>query len=363
MNLSLLQKIDRLHPYPAKFPIEIALDFVNKYTTEGDVVFDPFVGSGTTLLASSVLHRRGFGTDINHIAILISKGKLLHLNEGELLRLEEFIRDFDDNYVQLSQDVVPRLYPSVEHWFCDNSIRVLSVILDGIEGLETESEKLFAKLSMSAIINTVSNQESDTRYAAVEKPDLTLQKIGTVFSRKFRSLLSLIRELDHEDRWYEENHPCLLDAKKCGEIIDQESVDLILTSPPYVNTYDYYLYHKHRMNWLGYDVKYSMDTEIGSRREYSSLKHSADKFSDDLRDIFQACDKVLKKKGKVVLIIGDGKVAGEIYDAKERLVEICLPIGWHLIDYSYTNLDVTSRSFQQSYRTKGKKEHILVFEK
>lgn len=363
MNIEIIQKIDRIHPYPAKFTVDLALEYISKYTKEGDTVYDPFVGSGTTLLASSLLHRIGYGTDVNHIAILISQGKLLHLSDEEISELQEFIDFFDDNYAQGVLEIKPYHYPSIEHWFCNNSILVLSFILTRINYLSTESERIFAKLVMSAIINTVSNQDGDTRYAAIEKPDLTIERIASVFSKKFRAMLSLMEELNLQDRIPEKCTPLLLDSKKCGEVIEKESVDLILTSPPYVNTYDYYLYHKHRMNWLGYDVKYSMETEIGSRREFSSLKHDESKFSDDLKNILASCNDVLKPQGKIVIVIGDGRVSGKMYDAKENMLGICSKLEWKLIDYSYSLLDKTSKSFVKSYRTTGKKEHIMVFQK
>ena len=363
MNLDLLQKIDRIHPYPAKYTVDLAIEYISKYTKEGDTVFDPFVGSGTTLLAASALHRKGYGTDINHIAILISKAKLLHLSQSEISDLQRFANSFERGYIEGCTNVTPYYYPSIEHWFCENSIAVLSYLLELKKTLTTEQERIFVELAMSAIINIVSNQEGDTRYAAIEKPDLTIEKVANTFLKKYRSLLSLMQELNGENRSEKDNSAVLLDSKLCGTLLKDGSVDLILTSPPYVNTYDYYLYHKHRMNWLGYDVKYSMETEIGSRREFSSLKHSEDKFSDDLYTIFEACNKTLRLNGKVVLVIGDGKVAGNIYDAKENIIRLCSSLGWKLIDYSYSNLDETSRSFQKSYRTKGKKEHIMVFNK
>lgn len=363
MNRDLIQKIDRIHPYPAKFTVDLALEYIAKYTQKGDTVYDPFVGSGTTLLASSLLHRTGYGTDVNHIAILISKGKLLRLKETELLELREFINYFDEKYVEGIRTVKPYYYPSIDHWFCNNSILVLSFILDLINKLTTAQERVFAELAMSAIINTVSNQEGDTRYAAIDKPDLTIDRVASVFSKKFITMLDLMTEFNCEDRQEEKCLPLILNSKDCGTVIEKESVDLILTSPPYVNTYDYYLYHKHRMNWLGYDVKYSMEAEIGSRREFSSLKHDESKFSDDLASIFAACDNVLKPQGKIVLVIGDGRVAGKTYDAKENMIQICSGLEWKLIDYSYSLLDQTSRSFVKSYRTKGKKEHIMTFQK
>ena len=106
-----------------------------------------------------------------------------------------------------------------------------------------------------------------------------------------------------------------------------------------------------------------MEAEIGSRREFSSQKHKESKFSEDLFRILMSCNDVLKPGGTIVLVMGDGQVAGKLYDSKENMTEICTKVGWTLIDYSYTLLDETSRSFQKSYRTKGKKEHILVFKK
>lgn len=361
MNNEILQKLDRIHPYPAKFTIDLALEYINKYTKEGDIVYDPFVGSGTTLLASAVLQRKGYGTDINHIAILIAKGKLLNFNNQEIIHLKKFIDNFERNYVKDIQSVIPHSYLSVEHWFCHNSILILSLILNKIKFLETEQEKIFVKLVTSAIINTISNQESDTRYAAIKKPDLTIEKIANIFIKKYKIMLTILEEFNDSYHCKEQCIPLLLDSKECKTVLSEKSVDLILTSPPYINTYDYYLYHKHRMNWLGYDVKYSMEKEIGSRREFSSLKHSADKFSGDLLTIFKECNNLLKPDGKVVLVIGDGCVAGKTYDAKENMINLCTPLCWKLIDYKYSNLDDTSRSFQQSYRTKGKKEHIMIF--
>ena len=361
MNLDVIRRVDRIHPYPAKFTVDLAIKYISKYTNYGDTVYDPFVGSGTSLLAASVLRRRGYGTDINHIAILIAKAKQMRLFDDEIVTLHDFIERFEKSYKEEINKIEPYYYPSIEHWFCENSIAVLSYILFEKNFLNTENEKLFLDLAMSSIINTVSNQEGDTRYAAIEKPDLTIERIGTVFINKYRALLELFVEFNSVERI--ENKPMLLDAKLCNDIIQSESVDLIITSPPYVNTYDYYLYHKHRMNWLGYDVKYSMESEIGSRREFSSLKHTEEKFSNDLFTILSACNNTLKPNGKVVIIMGDGKVAGKIYDAKENMTRICALLGWKLIDYSYSNLDDTSRSFQKSYRTKGKKEYIMVFNK
>ena len=362
-DIDILRKIDRIHPYPAKFPVDLAMNYISKYTNIGNTVYDPFVGSGTTLLASRALERNAYGTDVNHIAVLISQFKLLSLSQNDIKELWDFIARFENSFFDIVKTVPRFYYKSIDHWFFADAITVLSVIKSEISKLGKNEQKIFCNLVFSSIINTVSNQESDTRYAAIIKPNLNIQHIFDVFVKKFKTILSLF-EIYNEKFIMKSNCEVLLsDSQYCNQILKLNSVDLILTSPPYPNTYDYYLYHKHRMNWLECDVKYSMETEIGSRREYSSLKKPQEKFSEDLFIIFNSCNDVLKQNGHVVIVMGDGKIQGKTYEAKENIERICYKFNWLLTDYSYTYLDQTSKSFQQSYRTKGKKEHVLVFKK
>lgn len=86
-DIDILRKIDRIHPYPAKFPVDLAMNYISKYTNIGNTVYDPFVGSGTTLLASRALERNAYGTDVNHIAVLIAvaeKNGSKNINKEEL---------------------------------------------------------------------------------------------------------------------------------------------------------------------------------------------------------------------------------------------------------------------------------------
>ena len=88
-DIDILRKIDRIHPYPAKFPVDLAMNYISKYTNIGNTVYDPFVGSGTTLLASRALERNAYGTDVNHIAVLISQFKLLSLSQNDIAVAEK----------------------------------------------------------------------------------------------------------------------------------------------------------------------------------------------------------------------------------------------------------------------------------
>lgn len=356
-----LSKLDRVHPYPAKYPLNFAIDAIKQHSSEGNVVYDPFLGSGTSVLAASLLNRIGYGTDINPVAILISKFKLLQLSSIEILQLRDFINSFVLNYQdKLLKGIKLYNYPSIEHWFSPNAILVLSLIRSEIQTLRNERLELFANTIFSSIVNTLSNQESDTRYAAVKK-NIEVEKSVELFARKFLAAIDLITEVGKLERLSCMDNVYLLDSKNCFDILPRKKVDLILTSPPYPNTYDYYLYHKHRMFWLGMDYKPVMRLEIGSRREFSSLKAPKEKFNSDMLKILTSATQLLAENGKMILVMGDGRIQGEIYEAKSNMQLICATLGLKLIDYSFTLLDQTSRSFMKSGRTKGKKEHVLVF--
>ena len=359
-----LEKLDKVHPYPAKFPVFTAEEYIKRYSKPGDVIFDPFVGSGSSLLAATANNRFAFGTDINGVAVLISRFKLLSIDEKEIEKLIDFLSSL--KYRMESREFGELwYYDSINHWFSSSAIEALSCIKNEIHRFfQTDLKlKVFCNMVLSTIINTVSNQESDTRYAAIEKNWVTHFFVFQKFESKFLQCIEILKNCQRDPLYMEKSKVFLHNSKKCDEILKESSVDMIITSPPYPNTYDYYLYHKHRMLWLDEDFKYAMNEEIGSRREFSSLKKPKDNFAKDLLEIFDSCDKVLKSGGFVVIIIGDGKIRGEMYDSKENTIKVCEEIGWHLVDYSFANLDETSRAFQSSFRTNGKKEHVLTFQK
>lgn len=158
-DIDILRKIDRIHPYPAKFPVDLAMNYISKYTNIGNTVYDPFVGSGTTLLASRALERNAYGTDVNHIAVLISQFKLLSLSQNDIKELWDFIARFENSFFDIVKTVPRFYYKSIDHWFCADAITVLSVIKSEISKLGKNEQKIFCNLVFSSIINTVSNQE------------------------------------------------------------------------------------------------------------------------------------------------------------------------------------------------------------
>lgn len=358
-KINKISEFDRIHPYPAKFTIEMISDYIERYSEKGDIILDPFCGSGTTLLASKILERKSIGFDINPIAFIISKVKS---NDYSEYTLKDFTNALNDNmfkhYESIEFDIFK--YDSIDHWFTQNAIYAFSYIKHLIHTINDDKIKDVAFLSFSSIINEFSNQESDTRYVAKKKNDVTTEVIFKKYLQRFFSFSKIV--LDYKEYNFD-SYVFLTDSNNILNYVPTKSVKMILTSPPYPNTYDYYLYHKHRMTWLGYDYKPVMLSEIGSRREFSSLKKNHAKFTDDIKKILEKCYETLVPNGIIVMIIGDGKIAGERYDSFHYISIIANELNLKIIDYKKVNLDETSKSFSKSFRTKGKIEHFIVLEK
>lgn len=78
--------------YPARFSPVFARVVIESFTEKGDIVYDPFMGGGTTIVEASALGRQAIGSDINTLAVYVSKVKTTPLDEEDLSALKEWPR-------------------------------------------------------------------------------------------------------------------------------------------------------------------------------------------------------------------------------------------------------------------------------
>lgn len=207
----------------------------------------------------------------------------------------------------------------------------------------------------------VSNQESDTRFAAKNKniPDnFTFE----AFLSKAQEYLVRITEYSNK---VDNNNTLELyntDSRNLS-MIDENSIDMIITSPPYANTYDYYLYHKFRKRWLDLDVKFAQYNEIGSRREYSSLKKPASQWTDDLVKCFKEMYRLLKPNALAFIVIGDSVIKKELIKIDKVISNFAPNLGFQISNIISSDLAKHSRIFNPSFAKKDKKEHLIILKK
>jgi DNA modification methylase len=353
------------HSYPAKFIPQIPNATIKALTKEGDVVLDPFGGCGTTIVEAKLLNRKGIAVDLNPVGVLVSKTKTTKLTNPQIsnisLLLSEIKEDLSNYYNRKKTKINYKTpnFSNISHWFKEDIIHELSIIKAHIETIKDSALKNYLYTAFSSIIVNVSNQESDTRFAAIEKknlqPFISLKEFSFKLNKMNKKILkfseiasSSVSEVFEAD-------------SRNLKFLRDNSVDHIVTSPPYANTYDYYLYHKFRIFWLGKEVKEVQDKEIGSRNRHSSKKEGIETFEQDLSQCFSEMSRVLKPNKYIVVIIGDSVIRGNLIRADKLMEKICSKNNLRLMRTISYNLKKNSRMFNPKFTNGEKEEHIMFF--
>jgi len=353
------------HPYPAKFVPQIPRILIEALTDVGDTVLDPFCGSGTSLVEASILGRYSIGFDLNPIAGLISRVKTTSLSEAQFSQISSLLHNLDRLLIPISRgdyrncDADIPEFLNRDHWFQPFVQHELGILRKMIWEITDETARNFLKIALSAIIVKVSNQDSDTRWVAVQK----LIRTGDVvraFLTKARDMLKRIRE-------YAQLHPLptqvhIESLNEVGDLIPQKSIDLIITSPPYLNSFDYYLYHKLRFFWLGLDHYPVQARELGSRHRHCDKNEGIETYTSGIRAIIESMVRVIKPQAYVCIVIGDSLLKGQLVRMNEIYEQICTGLDMvHVHTHSYNQRKYTS-SFTRNLRTAFKQTHIMFFQ-
>jgi len=352
------------HPYPCKFIPQIPRNLIIQLTKEGDTILDPFCGSGTTLVEAKLLNRNAIGVDLNPIATLTSEVKTTKLTlkkiesiNNLLSKIKKEIETYYQNGKTRKKYSIPD-FKNMQHWFQTNVVHELGIIKAYIESVKDKKVKNYLLLAFSSIIVTVSNQESDTRFAAINK-DIKPFETYSEFSRKLDDMNK--RMIEFIERGSNAKVSIFRADSRNLSFLKDNSIDFIVTSPPYANTYDYYLYHKFRMYWLGYQVKQVQTNEIGSRNRYSSKKEDISTFGEDLSKCLSEMSRVLKNGKFAVIIIGDSVIRGKIIRANKLISDIAIKNNFELVKEISYNLERSSKQFNEKFRNREKLEYVIVF--
>ncbi len=341
-----------IHPYPCKFPEDV----VRENLVEGTIVLDPYCGSGTTLLEAALCGYEVCGLDCNPIALLITRAKLVRedsANSSQIRALLDEIGSAIPQAHKLETDLPD--FAGRDHWFSDNARREFGFLRTKLDSLEHEGDEWigFATIA-SSLVTRFSNQDSETRYARVDRepePGVILK----TFLAKFSDYQTLLSGRGDLAKPYSA-HLCDFGNQS---VIDDGTIDQIITSPPYANTMDYYLYHKQRMNFLGYDFKLAQKLEIGSRHEYSSQKQDRTKWDQDLKNGLRQAFRVLKNGGQAIYVIGDSQIAKVKVDASEMVLRLAAEVGFRGEVIRSEPMTGKSRLFSQAFQAPNKFEHTL----
>lgn len=230
--------------YPARFSPKFVREIINIFTNPGDVILDPFMGGGTTLVESIVNQRHSIGFDISPIASFVSKAKTTILTEDDFKVIQNW-SDLVEKKTIVDHKIKPSFYEDEGYllnlpWTIKKSI---DVILTNLPELETEDQQSFAKC---ALLRTA-------QWAVDCRKNIPTTK---EFRAKFKSnILLFAKSLSELQKSFQQkSSPICLTVNRSAELIkDSKELDLlpskpklVITSPPYIGVH--MLYHQWQVN-------------------------------------------------------------------------------------------------------------------
>ncbi len=209
------------YSYPAKFLSKLPHGLIKRFSKKNDLVFDPFVGGGTTGLETMLLERQFIGYDLNPFAIMVSNVKTTYLNSETLqVHLNSILTQqkklFEPKFDVLDKGDKICLGTKISHEI--NSL---------IESISINSQKIpfrqFFELALIHSIKIVGRRDFEL------KKNWKYASIIPIFERKARKMIQEISSLPKNLKFI----PVFKLASNHQVELERNSVDLIVTSPPY----------------------------------------------------------------------------------------------------------------------------------
>jgi len=246
--------------------IETILSF---YCPSNSVILDPFVGSGTVLLEASYLSLEAYGFEINPAAYIMS-------------HTYEFINDSQ------KKEVLKNLRNIVDQEF---PLRIFEV--------SDQVENLVDKLQNTR--NMLPDRSKVLFDALVIILDVCKNKITQEFiQKKFSHLSNIITKLPYSQKPIRVG---LSDARSLP--LKNNQIDFVVTSPPYINVFNYHQNYRQSAEILGWDLLKIAKSEIGSNRANRSNRfYTVVQYCLDMGDILKELARVSKQQARIVLIVG-----------------------------------------------------------
>lgn len=321
------------HTYPARMHPTTARRLVEAFSRPGDSVLDPFCGSGTVLVEARAAGRVALGVDLNPLAVRLARRKAYPAGADERRALEEAAEK-----AAAVAETRRKAKAGASHRYGREDVELFDphVLLEldglrlGIQELPKGASRDTLALVLSSILVKVSKKRGDT--VGATQPKRFASGFATrVFLDKARELSRKLAEIEPALTSAPRAQVDEGDARDLGHL-RPESVQLVVTSPPYAGVYDYLEHHRLRLRWLGLQERDLEQSEIGARRTLSKLPapDAWQSFFDEMSKVLVALHRVLVPSGKIVLVVGDATRGQEVLAADELLSDAAEASGYEV---------------------------------
>lgn len=404
-NKTILESLGRepIHPFPARMAPGIALDVISRGKKPLRVL-DPMMGSGTVVALARSKNHTAIGVDIDPLAVLISRVWTTAIAPEETkAKAREVLARAKKIFASMRQR---EAYPSqsdretrqfVAYWFDGYARRQLASLSSAIGRVRDEATRNVLLCALSRLIITKQSGASLAMDLSHSRPHKAFRRAPVKPFRKFLAAVEHVAEnCVHKKGGNRGPATCvrLGDARKLP--VRDASIDLVVTSPPYLNAIDYIRCSKFSLVWMGYRIpdlrkvrgrsvgteapgKCPMDHEILAIISDLELKpklgrHNKAVLVRYVADMLQAIRevaRVLAPGGRAVYVVGENTVRGTYIRTSRIISAIAQLCGLEIRKRRVRELPAnrrylpppSSRSTSESMDARMRREVVLAFAK
>ena len=349
--------IHRIHSYPAKFPAFIttkALQYAEQQGVNVSIVADVFCGCGTTAVEAKRNGKNFWGCDINPVASLIAQVKTHRYRDVVLAQYFDAIKA-EFRRMKVAPEAHGRISDRIRYWFEERNIEDL-IRLDQAIRQRTPAHSLHRKFFLCGFSNIL---KSTSRWLTKSiKAQLDPHKSPRRVMEAFEEQFALMRKANKQNRFPVPSPQVQIRTQNFLASMDPDCrADLIVTSPPYVTSYDYADIHQLSMLWLRYTSDYRalrkdmLGNQYGveppeptavesldpiAEKTYRDLlcedrrkAHSVARYFLDMDKAVAKCGRMLNDGGMAVFVIGNTQYKSVKIDNAKHIAECMWRGGFH----------------------------------
>lgn len=400
-----------LHSYAAKCPPQLVKFGIEQYTRPGDLLLDPMMGSGTSVVEASIQGRNAIGFDIDPLACLISRVKCTYIEDEKIsnaynVLIQKVKSDAttllkDKDNVLLQERIKPPSFPNRDYWFSNHVQQALLLLTFHIENTPMEikireffwvafSGIILSKVSVANARDIIHSRHHYFKHT--EEPS-----VFDKFERRVMKMREQIKEFG------ELRKNSTVSAKvEIGDArslpTQNDTVDFIFTSPPYATALDYPRAHFLAVSWMksilevdnqGY--KERGQTYIGSERgkikdipssselgqiaqdvitqlqgtDYRKA-HLIERYFHDMSKTIGEMNRVLKPNKYAIIVVCPSHIRKIDIPTHKVFTEIAFSYGMKLISEFTRTIDSSKRVLpyvRGAFGNRMSTEYVLVYQK
>ena len=409
------------HRYIGRFPPHVVRALLNYFgATSNSVVCDPFVGSGTTAVECRLLGIPFVGIEICPLSVMLTRTKAAFpANSDSLFNLaKRYVEFYDDSWSKFvgfgdiskikHQKILEREgntippFSNVEHWFTNEALLGTSITVQyGMGQMGFEREAVLTALS--AKMRSIGNVDVDVVRAEYRKTPRLNVNVRNLVSRQ---LTRMAKDIDIAHSTHARTIGDPTSVKVCeGSVLDidleRDSVDHIITSPPYgVEAISYLRTHllsyRSLVSYLKHDPYQTRAQTIGSEylvqvandagrtardnsqvfkaffekkedagdSRYDQRRTAMMQFCDDMFTVGSKMARWLKTNGRIAFILGNKRLGADVIPMDSIVVELFEKVGLNLENTIRHKLKTNNSNSQVPWQERTiQEESILVFRK